>query len=179
MDEPRLHTERLLLRLPRLSDADAIQALASDRDIAANTLNIPHPYPPSAALAWLHTLADRLRDGQHHFAIIRKADDHYLGTIGLHIESYGTAQIGYWIGKPYWGQGYATEALRRLLTHAFDIMGLERVYAAYFAHNLASRRVMEKCGMTYEGTMRQHIFKDGRFLDLGFCAILRADYTLP
>lgn len=176
MDTPRLHTERLILRPPRMSDAPAIQTLASDRDIAANTLNIPHPYPSNGAIEWLSGLDEAMQNGDYSFAIIRRDDDAYLGTIGIHNQTDGVAEIGYWIGKPYWGQGYATEAVRRIIRFGFDHMGLDRIYASYFSHNKASRRVMEKCGMTYEGLMRQHILKWGQFLDLGFCAITRADY---
>lgn len=172
----RLLTERLLMRAPEMTDAPAIQSLASAYEIARSTLHIPHPYPQDGAVEWLKRLREADSDGAYVFALIRQSDSAYIGTMGLHVrEQHQHAEVGYWMGVPYWNQGYATEALTRLIEFGFSMMGLHRIYAQYFLDNPASRRVMEKSGMVYEGCMREHIQKWGQFKDLGICGILRSD----
>jgi RimJ/RimL family protein N-acetyltransferase len=175
--EPVLQTERLRLRPPELTDAPVIQALAGDRRIAETTLNIPHPYSEDAALMWIMGSRQRLQDGSDYtFAIIRHSDQQFIGAVGIHPGHNRQAEIGYWVGVPYWGQGYATEAARCVVQFGFEVLGLNRIYATYFAHNPASRRVMEKSGMTFEGILRQHVIKWDQPVDLGCCGILRAEY---
>jgi RimJ/RimL family protein N-acetyltransferase len=100
-----------------------------------------------------------------------------MGMITLRPEArFSRAEIGYWIGLPYWGQGYTSEAARHMVDYGFAERGLNKVYATYFVLNPASRRVMEKAGMTYEGTLRQHVQRDGVFYDLGYCGILRSEW---
>jgi RimJ/RimL family protein N-acetyltransferase len=86
------------------------------------------------------------------------------------------AELGYWIAKPFWGNGYATEAARAVVDYAFRERGLNRVLAECFAGNPASARVLEKAGMTREGTLREHIWKWDRFVDLDAYAILRSEW---
>ena len=76
--------------------------------------------------------------------------------------------MGYWIGKPYWNQGFGTEAALAILRYAFEQLGLNRVYAAHFRRNPASGRIMQKIGMTYEGRLRQHVKKWGDFEDMEY-----------
>lgn len=174
----RLITERLLLRPFTLSDAPEVQRLAGASEIADTTSNIPHPYPEGAAEAWIAEHAAQIAAGTDYpFAIIRRADETLVGAIGLHVQpAHHRAEMGYWIGVPYWRQGYATEAARRVIAFGFDTLGLNRIYATYFTRNPASRRVMEKAGMRYEGTLREWIRKADRYEDCGICAILRKDY---
>lgn len=173
---PTLTTERLTLRGFSAGDAPALQTLVSDRRIAATTLNIPHPYPDDGALQ--HILGDqerRARGESFNFAIIRRADGALLGGIGLFPQPPQQAELGYWVGVPHWGQGYASEAARRVVAFGFGALGLNRVYAICFSGNLASARVMQKAGMTYEGTMRGHILKWGEYVDLVCYGVLRSD----
>jgi RimJ/RimL family protein N-acetyltransferase len=173
-----LETERLRLRPAELADAPALQALVSDRRIAATTLNIPYPYPDNGALDWLQRLQERRAQGHEDvtFAIIRKSDSTLMGAVGIHPRHSFQAEIGYWIGVPYWGQGYMTEAVRRVIKFGFDVMNLQRIHAWYFTHNPASARVMQKAGMTFEGVMRQHYVKWGAFVDAGCYSILRHEF---
>lgn len=174
---PSLTTERLVLRGYTAEDAPALQALASDRRIAATTLNIPHPYPPDGALQFILNDHERRARGEGFgFAITRRDDGALLGGIGLRLQRSLQAEMGYWVGVPYWGQGYTSEAARRLIAFGFDELGLNRIYASYFGNNPASARVMQKAGMIYEGAMKGHILKWGEYLDLGFYGILRSDY---
>jgi [ribosomal protein S5]-alanine N-acetyltransferase len=175
MTAPRLETARLLLRPLLRDDAPVICQLAGDRQIAATTLNIPHPYPPEAAVAFIeHTMQPS--DQNFTFGIERRSDTVFMGVIGLHAQHGFRAEIGYWMGVPYWGQGYMTEAVRRVIQFGFDDLHLERIHAWCFAHNPASARVMAKAGMQFEGIMRQHYLKWGEFVDAGCYSIIRPDY---
>ena len=173
-----LETERLILRPLELKDAPTIRELAGHPDIAATTLNIPHPYPEGAAEAFIQSLTDSADAGTNYtFGMVRKADDQLVGAIGIRpVAQFDRAEIGYWIGVPYWGQGYTSEAARRVVDFGFETLKLQRIYATYFSHNVASRRVMEKAGMTYEGTLRQHVKRFDRYYNLGYCGILRAEW---
>ena len=172
-----LLTERLKLRTVQMDDAPAVQELASAREIAATTLNLPHPYPPNGAATWIQHARQIEGAANHAFAILRREDETLVGIIGIHADlDHHNAEVGYWIGLPYWNQGYATEALRRVLAFGFDEMTLNRIYGRHFASNTASCRVMDKVGMTYEGTLRQHILKWGDYVDVDIRAILREEW---
>ena len=173
-----LETERLRLRRPELDDAPAIQHLASDERIARTTSNIPHPYPDGLAAHFITTITHPAWESgkDYTFAVTRRESGALIGMIGLHRENSNRAQMGYWVGVPYWNNGYATEAARRVIAFGFEDMGLHRVYAHYFVFNPASRRVMEKAGMTYEGLLRGHLEKNGVYIDTGVCGIVREDW---
>jgi RimJ/RimL family protein N-acetyltransferase len=143
-----LATARLRLRAPQREDATAIAALANDRRIAENTARIPHPYTFADAEGFLRYLEES--ETETAFAITR-ADDTLIGICGLLMKPRKTPEIGYWLGVPYWGQGYATEAARALIDHAFEDLGLERLEAGARVSNPASRRVLEKCGYQWSG----------------------------
>jgi RimJ/RimL family protein N-acetyltransferase len=172
-----IECERLRLRPFTPADAPEVERLAGDRRIAETTLNIPHPYPRGAAEAWIALHKQEWTKGRAlNLALERRDDGALLGAIGLRVEpDHARAEIGYWIGVPYWGNGYATEATRALVDYAFDALGLNRVYAYHFTGNPASGRVLQKAGMRYEGTRREHMRKWGAFLDSEMYAILRSD----
>ncbi|MGE5176133.1 MAG: GNAT family N-acetyltransferase [Hyphomicrobiales bacterium] len=172
-----LKTARLLLRPFSLADAPEVRRLAGDRANADTTLAIPHPYPEGAAEEWIATHAPRFADGTlANFAVTRAADGVLLGAIGLMIvPDHARAEVGYWIGVPYWGQGVATEAARAVLDYGFDGLGLHRIQAHYLTRNPASGRVLAKIGMRPEGIRRHAIRKWGVFEDLAACALLATD----
>lgn len=173
---PRLETERLLLRRIEMGDAGIIQRLAGEYAVAAMTLNIPYPYPPDAAEIYISATHDAMIRGAAFNLAIEHAGE-LVGNIGITIQpEHNLGELGYWIGKPYWNQGFAGEAARRVLALAFDTLLLNRVYARCFAVNIASERVMQKAGMHYEGTLRQHIRKWGDYHDLKIYGILRSEY---
>jgi ribosomal-protein-alanine N-acetyltransferase len=177
--QPTLETERLLLRPLEFSDAPRIEALASDKRISANTLSIPHPYPEGGAAMWIQGMLEKRAQGDNEcsFAILRKADGVLMGAVGIHPYPNGfRAELGYWIGVDYWGQGYMTEAVRRVIQYGFEELGLERIDAWHFAQNPASGRVMQKAGMTFEGVMRQHFIKWDEFVDIAGYSILRSEF---
>ena len=182
MHRPTITTERLVLRPFVLADAPAVQRLAGDREIAANTLLIPHPYPEGAAEEWI-----KGHDEQSPnliFAITMRGDalssvGEAMGAIGLHMEQkHERAEIGYWLGVPYWGHGYTTEAARAVVDYAFADVGVNRVFACHFTRNPASGRVLLKIGMQHEGTMRQHIVKWDEPIDIDYYGIVREDWEM-
>ena len=179
MFEPKnITTHRLHLRTLSLVDAPAVQRLASDHDIAATTLSIPHPYPEDAAEQWIRTGVEAAERGElANFVITLTASGDLVGWIGLSINSdHDRAEMGYWIGKPYWGCGYATEAARAVLHYGFETVGLNRIVAHHMIHNPASGRILTKIGMQREGFMPQHIKKWDRYVDLIAYGITRRRY---
>jgi ribosomal-protein-alanine N-acetyltransferase len=158
---PRLGTPRLALRAFRFEDAPEVQRLAGDRELAEGTL-LPHPYADGMAEAWIARQAADF-DAVHaiNFAIERTADRALLGSIGLELAAQH-AKLGCWIGRPYWGQEYGTEATRAVVGYGFDVLGLERIWAPRFRWNKRSARVLEKLGFVHEGCRREHIPARGR-----------------
>ena len=139
-----LKTERLTLRALGPADAKAIALLANDRRIAVNTARIPHPYGVADAEQFLATT--NKRDGELCLAIT--LDGTLIGGCGLHPRD-GGPEIGYWLGVPYWGQGFATEAVRAVIKHAFADLGHDTLQSSARVSNPASRRVLEKCGFEW------------------------------
>ena len=171
-----VETERLILRPLELTDAPDIQRLAGDRDVASTTRYIPHPYEDGVAEAWIAASQKKTAAGEMvNFAIILRSDSSFMGVIGLHLDADGrAAELSYWVGKPFWNQGYATEAVTATLRHGLEEMGLKRVYAAHFARNPASGRVMQKAGMLHEGFLKAHTEKWGKLEDLELYGVTKA-----
>jgi len=178
MPQPSLETTRLILRPFRLSDAADIRHLAGDRAIADTTLNIPHPYEDGMAEEWIEGHQPGYEDGSlATFAVVLRGESQLIGAIGLGINrELSKGELGYWIGKPYWNSGYATEATQAVLTFAFEQLKLNRIHAAHMARNPSSGRVMEKAGMLLEGTARQDTMKWGKYEDLVGYGVLRKDW---
>lgn len=171
---PVLKTQRLTLRPFTQADAPAVQVLVSDYDIALNTLTIPHPYPEGGAAEWIGRHDDDFaQDRIIHFAI---DDGEIAGDMGLIMKGDGIAELGYWVGRPFWNRGYGTEAGEAVIRWGFEVRNLHRIFAAHFDRNLASGRIMQKLGMTYEGTLRQHTKKWGEYRDVVFYGILRDEW---
>jgi len=144
---PVLGTARLILRAPRLGDAKAIAALANDRHIAENTARIPHPYKLGDAKAWIGGANTNSDEEQY---VITLADGTLVGACGIE-QPDGMPSIGYWLGRPFWRKGYATEAVRALIDHAFGDLEHEELHASARVTNPASRHVIEKCGFQWTG----------------------------
>ena len=177
-ERPTIQTDRLLLRPFALEDASMVQTLAGEKDIASTTLNLPHPYEDGMAEEWIGTHQDRYEKGESVvLAIVLNNNDTLIGAIGLEInKDNDRAELGYWIGKPYWNKGYCTEAARALIQHGFDVLGLVRIHASHFRRNPASGRVMQNIGMIHEGSLRKHIKKWGKQEDLEIYGILKEEW---
>ena len=176
--QPRIETERLDLRPFDLSDAADVQQLANDPRIADVTQNIPHPYEDGMAEEWISTHQSAYESGKRvQFAIQLKSTCEFLGCISLNdIEEKHQAEIGYWIGAPYWNRGYCTEAGKAVLEYAFTQLALIRIHSHHLSRNPGSGRVMRKLGMEWEGCRRKHVRKSGRFEDIEMYGILKNDW---
>jgi len=139
-----MRTQRLLLRALDHRDARQIALLAGDWDIARMTGRIPHPSSDVLAQQWGRDLAEgECVQGIVHHGVL-------VGLCGYMLED-DAAEIGYWIGKPWWGRGFATEAASALIEHCFHEIGFERVTCGHFVDNPASGRVIAKLGFRYTG----------------------------
>jgi RimJ/RimL family protein N-acetyltransferase len=161
----QLKLSHCVVRSLRDSDARSLARHANNRRVWINLRDrFPHPYRVSDAHAFIHLALSTFPET--HFAIA--VGDEAVGGIGytLHedIERV-SAEIGYWLGEPFWGRGITTEALVALTAHAIREHGLTRVYAVPFDGNVGSCRVLEKAGFTCEGRMRRSAIKDGRVID--------------
>lgn len=127
--------------------APAIQRLASHPDLAATTLLV-HPYPEDGAIRFIEDLVLPERAAGRLYAFVMLDAGEVVGHISLKDvdRERGEAEVGYWVGRPYWGRGYASAAVREIVTFAFEELGLRRLYAHVLAHNPASGRVLEKAG---------------------------------
>jgi [ribosomal protein S5]-alanine N-acetyltransferase len=145
-----LESERLILRPPRPADIQAMAVWLGDFAVSRNLARVPHPYSEADAEDFV-AKRGRHGDGHYAFTILRKEDGLFLGGIGLHLEDSGY-EFGYWLGKPFWGVGYATEAARRLVHYAFEELDQPRVRAGWFADNPASGNVLAKLGARHNGS---------------------------
>jgi [ribosomal protein S5]-alanine N-acetyltransferase len=152
-----------------------------ERQIYEQTLAIPWPYGSKDAKWWINY--NREFSAKHdgvpaNWAIRRQEDNFLIGCVGYHDHVIGSshrAEIGYWLAKPFWGQGIMTEVVTVMTDYGFEKLGLLRITANVFKHNLGSARVLEKAGYTYEGTLRSHYKKDGKLFDGKMYAKLKAD----
>jgi ribosomal-protein-alanine N-acetyltransferase len=136
-----------------LAHASAVQALASDSRIA-DTSNVPHPYPPDGAVTWIrYTAALREQGREVNFAMMEDGTGTLVGVCGvLNIEGQPRrGELGYWVGVPYWGRGYASAAAQQLVRIVFEQYGLDELYSSCLVRNPASRRVLEKAGFRHVG----------------------------
>lgn len=177
MRQPTLQTSRLLLRTFELADAEDVQRICADREIAANTRTIEHPYPDGAAAVWIEQHPEFWQLGKAAiFAICLKESGELVGAIGLELNSENhRAEMGYWVEDRHRGHGYATEAARELIQFGFKQLGLNRIFAHHLTRNPSSGRVMEKAGMHHEGLLRGHNRKWGVFEDIEIYGVLRSD----
>lgn len=178
MPQPTLETSRLVLRPFRLDDAASVQQLAGEREVADATSKIPHPYEDGMAEKWIATHEPAFEEETlATFALTLRDSEELIGTCALTLDrSLDEGELGYWIGKPFWNQGYATEASRAITAFGFDALGLNRVYARHLARNPSSGRVMEKIGMLQEGTTRQGTVMWDKYEDVVTYGILRDDW---
>lgn len=176
--QPTLTTTRLNLRPFALADAPDVQRLAGDRAIAEMTASIPHPYPDGAAEEWIGTHQEAFDKGIGVcFAIVEKQQNALVGSISLMKISAGhQAELGYWIGKPFWSNGYCTEAAREVVCYGFEQRGLVRIHACHIGRNPASGRILQKLGMQQEGCRRRHVRRWDCLEDLEMYGILKEDW---
>ena len=149
-------TQRLILRRPMRSDLPDFVRILNDYDVAKNLRAVAHPFTDNLFReAFAHIEHEREHGAAHYFAVTRAMDGAFLGVASVHRhETDPVVELGYWYGRPYWGQGYATEAARPVMRFAFEDMGAERLTGGWFADNPASGHVLEKLGFAVTGAAR-------------------------
>ena len=166
----------------RQTDKPALLEHLHSRDVYDTTLNIPHPYSNEHADAWIQKRIEHTRAvGKEVSFAIRDSQDKLIGAVGADNLEPGTthkAEIGYWLARPFWGQGIMTDAVRAYVRYAFSELQVTRLVAHVFELNTPSARVLEKNGFQLEGRFRKHLMKDGKLLDARFYGLLKEEVEI-
>jgi [ribosomal protein S5]-alanine N-acetyltransferase len=168
-----IYTSKLTLREFNQEDANMVAILCHNPKLHEMTLSLPYPYTIDMAQQWI-SLHESWRENKQRYewAIVHTQTQQLIGAIGLGYHStHQHGELGYWIGEPYWNQGYASEACVGIIDWAFK-HDYHRIFARHFLFNPASRHVMEKAGLTYEGRQIDHVKKHGKFHTLEVCSII-------
>lgn len=176
LERQRIETERLVLRLPRPDDAPHLAGLANRREIARNLGSMPHPYGVDDARAFIARAAALNPPGVS-LVMTRKGEgDSPIGVAGYGKRpDTGLMDMGYWIGLPWWGNGYATEAARAIVAHAFEIGGLDELPSGYHADNPASGHILvDRLGFVPVGREMQFSAGQGEAVDTILVRLTRA-----
>lgn len=162
------------LRAYATSDIPRLVQLANNKNVSRYLVyTFPYPYTKRDAIWWVD------KGAQENGAVTKAIEfnNEFVGSVGIQPQAgwkSHTAEIGYWIAEPYWGKGIATEALRQMTNLGMRELGLRKLFAPVLAPNIASMRVLEKCGYVVEGVLRQEVYKDGVYYDIHhfakFCA---------
>ena len=177
-DLPILETSSLVLRPVRMEDAKDIFRYASDPEVARYVMWEPHR-SISDTRAYIRYIRSLYRRGlPSSWAVVHKLSGSVIGSIGFvgYSPVHHAAEIGYSFSRQYWNRGFATQALSAVIDSAFDrIDGLHRLEAQHDVRNPASGRVMEKCGMRFEGILRGRLWNKSEYIDVALYSILRSD----
>lgn len=173
-----IKTERLILTPFTLADVPAVQNLANDFKIADTTRNLGHPYTEEMARSWISIHDESYDSGTAiEYSIRLKQDSKLIGATGLMIDKmHNRAELGYWIGVPFWGKGYCTEAGLAMIELGFLGHSFHKIKACHLTRNPASGRVMQKIGMKQEGLLKEHDLKWDKYEDLALYGILRSEW---
>jgi RimJ/RimL family protein N-acetyltransferase len=159
---PVLATGRLTLRAPDMRDAGEIARLANNVKVASMMTAMPHPYTQDDAHQFIRRAAEPDRPGCI-YALAERTTAAFLGCAGLSVDGEGRIQLGFWLGEPHWGKGYATEAAHALTDFAFESLKVDRLFTRCRISNTASRRVIEKCGFQFTGIGLLNSLAAGQF----------------
>ncbi len=176
-DHPELSTARTRLRRVRWEDADALFAYGSDPEVS-RFVGWDTYQSLSDAEAYISTTLEKYeREHLADWGIEHRRDRIFIGTVGFlwWETNEAAAEIGYVMAKPYWGKGIMTEVVQEVMRFGWDVMGLNRIQAHTEVENVGSQRVLEKCGMRYEGRLRERVHSVDGFVDLLVYAALRRD----
>jgi ribosomal-protein-alanine N-acetyltransferase len=174
---PQCSTTRLLLRQVAVADIPFLVRYANNKAIAANVLNIPHPYTEEDAVSWLNFVQQGFKNRERFvFAIVWKETGQFIGAIGLHLSGrHNTAELGYWLGQPFWGKGFMTEAANAVVKFGFAELGLNKIYATHFTDNPASGKVLQNTGMI-KGELKDHYRVGDAYKSVVQYRLLKAEY---
>jgi len=159
----------------KIEDAESLAEALNNKNILDNLRDgIPFPYTKQDAKEFIAAMLNADKDTSYVFAIT--VDDKAIGSIGVFRQANihsRTAEIGYYISESYWGKGVATSALKQACEYIFQNTDIIRIFAEPFAHNIASCRILEKCGFEYEGTLRKNAVKNDIIIDMKMYSILK------
>ena len=175
---PVIETSRLTLRKMRMSDAADVHRYAKDPEVARHVLWEAHRSIFDTR-AYIRFLLYQYRNGQPgSWGVVLKETGRVVGTIGYmnYSQEHATVEVGYSLSREHWGHGLMPEALAAVIDETFRVLPIHRIEAMHFTDNPASGRVMQKCGMTHEGHMRERICCKGVFRDVEMWGILRKDW---
>lgn len=151
-----METKRLLLRRWRISDAENLYEYAKDPDVGPIA-----GWPPHKSVEESRDVIENVFNGAEAYAICQKSDGKAIGAIELKLNGHtdmtdrdDECELGYWLGRPFWGQGMMPEAAEKMLRHAFEDLGMQKVWCGYYDGNAKSKRVQEKCGFRYVRTTK-------------------------
>lgn len=154
-------------------DIADVAHLADNIAIAQMTANLPYPYTLEHAKTWLDYVESH--ENEHVFSVV--GDDSFMGIVGLvHEPEHERAELGYWLGEPYWNKSVMTIASGMAVAYAFAMLDVEKIYSRCFAPNKASQRVLEKNGFRIEGCLKAHHIRMGIVQDVLCYGLLRSDY---
>ena len=177
-DPPKLLTPRLFLRRLEKKDYADMYDYSRDSEVTKYLTWEPHP-DPHYTMRYVSYIIPKYRSGEFHdWAVIDRASGKMIGTCGFTSFNYmhNSGEIGYVLHRDYWGRGLAAEAIRAVMRVGFLDLNLHRIEAKYMIGNERSRRVMEKCGMQFEGVQRDAMYIKNRYETIGICSILSSDY---
>ncbi len=174
-----IETNRLIIRNFVDKDSVDVYECCNDFEVVKTTLGMPWPYTLDVAQGWISGHSQNQKEGKsYEFAICLKENpDKVVGCVSL-IDinpKAKRAEMGYWVGRLYWKQGIATEAAKAMVEFGFKKLGLHTIIARFFDINPASGRVMEKCGMKYVGTIRDHEFRFDQYYNVKYYEIVESD----
>jgi len=177
--DQKLETKRLILRRPEQSDATSIQMLIGNWDVVKMLGRVPYPYPDNAASEWIEKMHRGMALGQQYaFGLTERSKplEGVIGVVGLSRHDDGSWELGYWLGEPFWGMGYMSEAAPHVVRFAFEVLGLERLDAGHFVGNPGSARVLLRCGFEYVGEERRWSEARGHDVDCLKMELTRAKW---
>jgi RimJ/RimL family protein N-acetyltransferase len=171
---PSLETLRLRLRALVEEDATEMARYLNDREVADGLTYSPYPYTLDTAKTWLKDVAFATQQGQSlYWAITHRESGTFMGTIGFSLcRIHDKAEMHYWLGRPYWNHGYTTEAAKALIPFVFAQERIHRLEVNHFTRNIASERVIEKCGFIFEGELRSYVKRFGRYENVRIYSLL-------
>lgn len=170
---PVIETERLVLSQLQEGDIPFVTEYLQDKIFSDLTSNIPYPYTREHAEFWMKMSRESFENNTGYTFAVRNKEGNILGAIGLHDREDDKAELGYWMGKPFWNKGYITEAATALIGFGFQELQLNKIYATYFLQNPASGRIMEKVGMEQEALLKQHVRKGEEYFDIMMYSVLK------
>ncbi|MBB4806742.1 RimJ/RimL family protein N-acetyltransferase [Chryseobacterium defluvii] len=170
---PLIETERLILSQLKEDDIPFVVEYLQEKAFSELTSNIPYPYTKDDAEFWLRISQEAFEKRSGYTFAIRNKEGNIIGAIGLHDRGDDKAELGYWMGKPFWNNGYVTEAANAIVNFGFKVLNFNKIYATHFLHNPSSGRIMQKIGMEKEAILKQHIKKNEEYFDVPLYSIFR------